>query len=102
MGRLFEVMEIIRSAEVVIAVAGMEGAMPSVIGGLCDRPVIAVPTSIGMGTGKDGGAALSSMLNSCVAGLTVVNIDNGFGAAYAASLINRTRDCASLEKAVGV
>lgn len=90
--RLLSVMDQIKAAEVVIAIAGMEGAMPSVMGGLCDRPIIAVPTSIGFGTGEKGYAALLSMLNSCVAGLTVVNIDNGFGAGYAAALINRKRE----------
>lgn len=89
--RLLSVMERIKQAEIVIVVAGMEGALPSVLGGLCDRPIIAVPTSVGLGTGADGSAALHSMLNSCVAGLTVVNIDNGFGAGYAASLMNRKR-----------
>ena len=73
----------------VVAVAGMEGALPSVVGGLVDKPVIAVPTSVGYGTGAQGLAALMAMLNSCASGVTVVNIDNGFGAGYAASLINR-------------
>jgi hypothetical protein len=81
----------LRAAHVIIAVAGMEGAMPSVIGGLVDRPVIAVPTSIGYGASFGGIAALLGMLNSCAPGVTVVNIDNGFGAAYAATLINRPR-----------
>jgi pyridinium-3,5-biscarboxylic acid mononucleotide synthase len=79
----------LRSAEVIIAVAGMEGALPSVIGGLVDRPVIAVPTSIGYGAAFGGIAALLGMLNSCAPGVMVVNIDNGFGAAYAATIINR-------------
>jgi len=79
----------LRDASVIIAVAGMEGALPSVIGGLVDRPVIAVPTSIGYGAAFGGIAALLAMLNSCAPGVTVVNIDNGFGAAYAATLINR-------------
>jgi len=73
-------------------VAGMEGALPSVIGGLVDRPIIAVPTSIGYGASFGGVAALLAMLNSCAAGVTVVNIDNGFGAAAAATLINRPND----------
>ena len=73
----------------VIVVAGMEGALPSVIAGLISKPVIAVPTSIGYGASFGGIAALLGMLNSCASGVTVVNIDNGFGAAYAASLINR-------------
>ncbi len=77
------------SAAVVIVVAGMEGALASVVGGLVDRPVIAVPTSIGYGASFGGLSALLTMLNSCSAGVTVVNIDNGFGAGFAASLINR-------------
>jgi len=72
-------------------VAGMEGALPSVVAGLVDCPVIGVPTSTGYGAGGEGEAALLAMLNSCAAGLTVVNIDNGFGAGYAAALINRIR-----------
>jgi pyridinium-3,5-biscarboxylic acid mononucleotide synthase len=80
----------LRAASVIIAVAGMEGALPSVIAGLVDRPVIGVPTSVGYGASFGGVAALLAMLNSCAAGLVVVNIDNGFGAAYAATLINRT------------
>lgn len=76
-------------AEVLIVVAGMEGALPSVIGGLVDKPVIAVPTSVGYGASFGGIAALLGMLNSCASGVTVVNIDNGFGAGYAASVINR-------------
>jgi hypothetical protein len=79
----------LRSASVIIAVAGMEGALPSVIGGLVDRPVIAVPTSIGYGASFGGIAALLGMLNSCAPGVVVVNIDNGFGAAYAATMMNR-------------
>ncbi len=71
----------------------MEGALPSVVGGLVDRPVIAVPTSVGYGAAFDGLAALLGMLNSCAAGVTVVNIDNGFGAGYAAAQINRTVHC---------
>lgn len=77
------------AASVIIVVAGMEGALPSVVGGLVDKPVIAVPTSIGYGASFGGIAALLGMLNSCASGVTVVNIDNGFGAACAASLINR-------------
>jgi NCAIR mutase (PurE)-related protein len=76
-------------ASVIIVVAGMEGALPSVVGGLVDKPVIGVPTSIGYGAGFQGIAAVLGMLNSCAAGVTVVNIDNGFGAGFAASLINR-------------
>src|SRR5512135_1820622 len=77
------------SASVLIVVAGIEGALPSVVGGMVSRPVIAVPTSVGYGASFGGIAALLGMLNSCASGVTVVNIDNGFGAAYAASLMNR-------------
>ena len=87
--RLLSRMELLRSATVVIVVAGMEGALPSVVGGLVSRPVIAVPTSIGYGASFGGVAALLGMLNSCASGVTVVNIDNGFGAACAASLMNK-------------
>jgi len=84
-----ETLRTLTQATAVIVVAGMEGALASVVGGLVDRPVIAVPTSVGYGANFEGLAALLAMLNSCSAGVTVVNIDNGFGAAYAASLINR-------------
>jgi NCAIR mutase (PurE)-related protein len=87
--RLLARRELLASASVIIVVAGMEGALPTVVGGLVDKPVIAVPTSIGYGASFGGIAALLGMLNSCAAGVTVVNIDNGFGAASAASLINR-------------
>jgi hypothetical protein len=87
--RLMDKKEKLFSASVLIVVAGMEGALPSVIGGMVEKPVIAVPTSTGYGTGFGGIAALLSMLNSCASGLAVVNIDNGFGAGYMASLINR-------------
>jgi len=87
--RLLARREQLDAAAVIIVVAGMEGALPSVVGGLVDKPVIAVPTSIGYGASFGGIAALLGMLNSCAAGVTVVNIDNGFGAACAASLINR-------------
>ncbi len=87
--RLFTHLDTLRSARVVIVVAGMEGALPSVVGGLIDRPVIAVPTSIGYGVGAKGFSALFAMLTSCVPGITVVNIDNGFGAGVAAAMINR-------------
>jgi pyridinium-3,5-biscarboxylic acid mononucleotide synthase len=87
--RLTANLEIIREASVLIVVAGMEGALPSVVAGLVDKPVIAVPTSIGYGASMGGLAALLGMLNSCASGVTVVNIDNGFGAALAATLINR-------------
>lgn len=86
--RLLSNMETIMSARVIVAVAGMEGALPSVIGGLADCPVIAVPTSVGYGASLGGIAALLSMLNSCASGVSVVNIDNGFGAGYMASMIN--------------
>ena len=81
-------LEDIMSARVIIAIAGMEGALASVIGGLSDCPVIAVPTSVGYGAAFGGLAALLSMLNSCASGVSVVNIDNGFGAGYLASMIN--------------
>jgi NCAIR mutase (PurE)-related protein len=87
--RLLESAERLRSAAVIIVVAGMEGALPSVVGGLVSSPVIAVPTSVGYGTSFGGVAALLAMLNSCASGVTVVNIDNGFGAACAATRINR-------------
>ncbi len=87
--RLLHKKEKIFSANVLVVVAGMEGALPSVVAGLVDRPVIAVPTSIGYGANLGGLTTLMAMLNSCAAGVSVVNIDNGFGAAYCASLINR-------------
>jgi NCAIR mutase (PurE)-related protein len=87
--RLFAHGEVLRRANCVIAVAGMEGALPSVIGGLVDVPVIAVPTSVGYGTSFGGITALLAMLNSCASGISVVNIDNGFGAAYQADMINK-------------
>jgi NCAIR mutase (PurE)-related protein len=87
--RLFNHRKSLIEASVIIVVAGMEGALPSVVGGLVDKPVIAVPTSTGYGASFKGISALLGMLNSCVSGVTVVNIDNGFGAGYAASVINR-------------
>jgi NCAIR mutase (PurE)-related protein len=87
--RLLAVLPVLREARVVIAVAGMEGALPSVVGGLVGRPVIAVPTSVGYGVSQGGYAALLGMLASCASNVSVVNIDNGFGAAYVATLINR-------------
>lgn len=87
--RLFAQMERIRQASVLIIIAGMEGALPSVVAGLVGKPIVAVPTSIGYGTGLGGIAALLAMLNGCAPGVTVVNIDNGVGAAVAAHLINR-------------
>lgn len=86
--RLLAHKEEIMSASVIISIAGMEGALASVIGGLADCPVIAVPTSVGYGAAFEGLAALLSMLNSCASGVSVVNIDNGFGAGYLASMIN--------------
>ena len=86
--RLLGNIQQLRQANVVIVVAGMEGALASVVGGLVDCPVIAVPTSVGYGASFEGLSALLTMLNSCASGVTVVNIDNGFGAAYAASMIN--------------
>jgi pyridinium-3,5-biscarboxylic acid mononucleotide synthase len=88
--RLLDHKDRLLEARVIIAVAGMEGALPSVVASLVDVPVIGVPTSVGYGTGIKGVAALMGMLNSCAAGLLVVNIDNGFGAGYAASVINST------------
>ncbi len=82
----------LKAADAVIAVAGMEGALPSVVGGLVDCPVIAVPTSVGYGANFGGVAALLAMLNSCAAGIAVVNIDNGFGAACAALRILRRKN----------
>lgn len=87
--RLFHRLDIIRGAKVIIVVAGMEGALASVVGGLVDKPVIAVPTSVGYGASFGGLSALLTMLNSCASGVSVVNIDNGFGAAYSASIINK-------------
>ncbi len=87
--RLLAELDSLRQANVIIAVAGMEGALPSVVAGLVEAPVIAVPTSVGYGTSMSGLTALFAMLNSCADGLSVVNIDNGFGAGYQAHLINR-------------
>ena len=86
--RLLSHRRALRAARVVVVVAGLEGALPSVVGGLVDRPVIAVPTSVGYGAHFDGLAPLLAMLNACAPGVTVVNVDNGFGAGYAAHLIN--------------
>jgi pyridinium-3,5-biscarboxylic acid mononucleotide synthase len=90
--RLFDRLATIQRANVIIVVAGMEGALPSVVAGLVSQPVIAVPTSVGYGANFSGLAPLLAMLNSCASGLTVVNIDNGFGAGYAASQINALAD----------
>ncbi len=93
--RLFARLPEIQAARVVIVVAGMEAALPSVVGGLVGRPIIGVPTSVGYGSHLGGLTALLGMLNSCASGLTVVNIDNGFGAGYAANAINALSDSAS-------
>ncbi len=90
--RLLDHRERIEAARVLVVVAGMEGALPSVVGGLSSAPLIAVPTSVGYGVGFGGIAALLAMLNSCAPGVTVVNIDNGFGAGYAAALINNPKN----------
>jgi hypothetical protein len=90
--RVLDKTERLRAAEVLIVVAGMEGALPAVVAGLVDRPIIAVPTSVGYGVSLGGFVAMLGMLSSCAAGVTVVNIDNGFGAAVAATLINRRRE----------
>lgn len=90
--RLFSLYDNIKVANVIIAIAGMEGALPSIVSGLFEAPVIAVPTSIGYGANFKGFSALLTMLNSCSPGIAVVNIDNGVGAAYIASLINRKRE----------
>lgn len=89
--RLFAHADDIASAQAVVAVAGMEGALPSVIGGMASCPVIAVPTSVGYGASFGGVTALLAMLNSCASGVSVVNIDNGFGAGYQAALIDHAR-----------
>ena len=86
--RLLASAETMMRANALVVVAGMEGALPSVVGGLVDRPVIAVPTSVGYGANFGGLSALLTMLNSCASGVSVVNIDNGFGAGYLASMIN--------------
>ena len=87
--RLYSGLEEIKKARVIIVIAGMEGALPSIVGGLVNVPIIAVPTSIGYGASFNGLAALLGMLTSCASGVSVVNIDNGFGAAYMASMINK-------------
>jgi pyridinium-3,5-biscarboxylic acid mononucleotide synthase len=87
--RVLDQRDLLEDAKVIIVVAGMEGALPSVVAGLVSAPVIAVPTSVGYGASFDGLAALLGMLNSCAPGVAVVNIDNGFGAGYLASLVNR-------------
>ncbi len=92
--RLFDELPALRKARVIVAVAGMEGALPSVVAGLVRAPVIAVPTSVGYGASFEGLAALLAMLNSCAMGVGVVNIDNGFGAGYLAALINKSAQAA--------
>ena len=87
--RLYSGLEEIKKARVIIVIAGMEGALPSIVGGLVNVPIIAVPTSVGYGASFNGLAALLGMLTSCASGVSVVNIDNGFGAAYMASMINK-------------
>ena len=88
-GITIEINQRLNRAKVIVVVAGMEGALPSVIGGLVEQPVVAVPTSVGYGASFNGLAALLGMLNTCASGVTVVNIDNGFGAGYFAHLICR-------------
>ena len=102
--RLLDHMPILQRSRVVVVVAGMEGALPSVVGGLVEAPIIAVPTSIGYGASFQGLAALLAMLNSCAAGVGVVNIDNGFGAGYLAAQINltSTRECGSGDQDIPV
>src|SRR5205807_10555049 len=87
--RVLDQRDLLRGAKVIVVVAEMEGALPSVVAGLVDVPVIAVPTSVGYGASFDGMAALLGMMNSCAPGVAVVNIDNGFGAGYLASMMNR-------------
>jgi NCAIR mutase (PurE)-related protein len=87
--RLFAHRKLLDEARVVVVVAGMEGALASVVGGLVDKPVIAVPTSVGYGAAFEGLAALLGMLNSCASGMVVVNIDNGFGAGYFAAMLTK-------------
>ena len=87
--RLLDKMDTLSQADVVIVIAGMEGALPTLVGGLVAVPVIAVPTSVGYGASFNGLSALLGMLNSCASNVSVVNIDNGFGAGYIAALINR-------------
>ncbi|OEF99379.1 1-(5-phosphoribosyl)-5-amino-4-imidazole-carboxylate carboxylase [Vulcanibacillus modesticaldus] len=96
--RLIDKINLIKNANVIIVVAGMEGALPSVIAGLVDKPVIAVPTSVGYGANFKGLSALLGMLNSCANGISVVNIDNGFGAGYQAGLINKLMNPTVKEK----
>lgn len=90
--RILAERELLQNSRVVVVIAGMEGALPSVVGGLVRVPVIAVPTSVGYGASFGGVAALLGMLNSCASNVTVVNIDNGFGAGFVASLINRSQN----------
>jgi NCAIR mutase (PurE)-related protein len=96
--RLFDQLESIRTCDVLVVVAGMEGALVSVVGGLVEQPILAVPTSVGYGTSFHGVSALLTMLNSCSSGVSVVNIDNGFGAAYQAALIARVKENKELRR----
>ena len=90
--RLMKHLDVLKSSRAVVVAAGMEGALPSVVGGLIDRPIVAVPTSVGYSMNLKGVAALLAMLNTCVPGISVVNIDNGFGAGVSAALINRVAE----------
>jgi len=96
--RVIEETDLLRSAQVLVCVAGMEGALPSVVAGLVDRPVIALPTSVGYGANFAGLSALLTMMNTCAAGVSVVNIDNGFGAGYVSALINRAEQGAPVHE----
>jgi len=100
--RLMPHLSLLKRARAIVVVAGMEGALPSVVAGLVDRPVVAVPTSIGYGSSFNGIAALLAMLNSCVPGVVVVNIDNGFGAGVAAGMINRVAEGREKDEAAAV
>lgn len=93
--RLMHRIDVLRDSRAIVVVAGMEGALPSVVGGQVDKPIVAVPTSVGYGTNLEGITTLLAMLNSCVPGITVVNIDNGLGAGVAAAMINRIGETAS-------
>ena len=98
--RLLAARDELNAANVIVVVAGMDGVLPAIVGGLVACPVIAVPTSIGYGTGLGGTAALMTMLNACAPGIAVVNIDNGFGAGYFAHLINTRSSCMAVANGV--
>ena len=98
--RLLAARDSLKAANVIVVVAGMDGVLPAIVGGLVAAPVIAVPTSIGYGTGLGGTAALMTMLNACAPGIAVVNIDNGFGAGYLAHLINARGSCMAVANGV--